>query len=178
MKTIVKLSCGIFMCFPLLAIANNTINFNGEIVESTCEPVVVDGNYTVMLDQVSVSELTAQTVGMYEPVSAPFSIQMKSCPDSVSQVGIVLNSSTYDATTGNLTDLTQYGSDNVQIRIMYADSLTSQLIVGAAEPTVYMNVAGNTANIPLAAFYYVKGGSPVINQGKIMTTAIYSIKTQ
>ncbi|WP_322021679.1 MULTISPECIES: fimbrial protein [unclassified Burkholderia] len=154
---------------------SNTITFSGEVVATTCDPAVTGGNYTVTLDQVAQSKLNA--VGQYAALTAPFSIQVVNCPAGVSKVGAVLNSSTYDATTGNLIDTTTYGSDAVQIQVMDGADTTKQVVVGAAAPVSYATVTGGAASIPMTAYYYVKKTAGV-NVGKIKTTAVYALRTQ
>lgn len=158
-----------------MAHANNVITFNGEVVETTCEPVANDGDYTVVLDQVARSSLS--TVGQYAATSTPFSIQVQNCPATVSAVGAVLASSTYDASTGNLTDVTTYGTDAVQIQVMDGTTNTTQVVVGDSAPVTYVPTVNNAASIPMTAYYYVKDIAGV-QVGQISTTATYALRTQ
>lgn len=158
------------------AYANNVITFNGEVVETTCEPVANNGDYSVILDQVSVANLSANA-GQYTTVNTPFSIQVQNCPSTVTSVGAVLASNTYDASTGNLTDTTGYGHDSVQIQIMDGTTTTDQVVVGAANPVTYVTTTNNAASIPMNAYYYVKDTANVV-AGQINTTATYAIRTQ
>lgn len=155
---------------------SNTITFSGEVVATTCDPAVTGGNYTVTLDQVAQSKLSA-AAGQYGALSAPFSIQVVNCPAGVSKVGAVLNSATYDATTGNLTDRTTYGTDAVQIQVMDGTANTNQVVVGAAAPVTYATVTNGAASIPMTAYYYVKSTTGV-KVGQIKTTAVYALRTQ
>ncbi|MGC3964353.1 MAG: fimbrial protein [Rhodocyclaceae bacterium] len=156
-----------------VAYADNTITFDGEVVDTTCEPAVANGDYTVVLDQVAKSDLSA--VGIYSGVSTPFSLQFINCPATATQVGVVLNSSTYDATTGNLTDVAGYGSDAVQIAVQ--ETAGGPVMVGAGAPASFVPVVNGTASIPLTANYYVKDIAGV-TVGVIKTTAVYSVRTQ
>ncbi|SCK56515.1 major type 1 subunit fimbrin (pilin) [Variovorax sp. HW608] len=156
---------------------SNTITFNGEVVETTCDPVVTGGNYTVTLDQVAKSALIASGPGRYSALSVPFSIQVVNCPASVSKVGAVLDSSTYDAANFNLNDLTTYGSNAVQIQVMDGTDPTTQVEVGAADPVTYVSTVSNAASIPMTAHYFVKDVANVVT-GKIKTTAVYALRTQ
>ncbi|RQH07120.1 fimbrial protein [Paraburkholderia dinghuensis] len=158
-----------------LAHANNVITFNGEVVETTCEPVANNGDYTVVLDQVAASALTA--VGQYDAISAPFSIQVQNCPVTATAVGAVLASSTYDAASGNLTDVAGYGSDAVQIQVMDGTAPTTQVVVGDTTPVTYVPTVNNAATIPMMAYYYVKDTAGVV-PGLISTTATYALRTQ
>ncbi|RKF49811.1 fimbrial protein [Paraburkholderia fungorum] len=155
---------------------SSTITFNGEVVATTCDPAVTGGNYTVTLDQVAQSKLSA-AAGQYGALSVPFSIQVLNCPVGVTKVGAVLNSSTYDATTGNLIDPTTYGTDAVQIQVMDGASSGKQVVVGAATPVSYATVSSGAATIPMAAYYYVKNTAGV-KVGPIKTTAVYALRTQ
>lgn len=158
------------------ALANNVITFNGEVVETTCEPVANNGDYSVVLDQVSVANLS-ENAGQYTAINTPFSIQVQNCPSTVTSVGAVLASSTYDASTGNLTDTAGYGSDSVQIQIMDGTTTTDQVVVGAETPVTFVATTDSAASIPMNAYYYVKDAAGVVS-GTISTTATYAIRTQ
>lgn len=156
---------------------SNTITFNGEVVATTCNPAVTNGNYTVTLDQVARSVLTASGPGQYAALSVPFAIQVVDCPAGVNTIGAVLDSSTYDAVTGNLNDLAGYGSNAVQIQIMDGTVAAQQVVIGAAAPVSSVAVVDGAASIPMTAHYFVNDVANV-EVGKIKTTAVYALRTE
>lgn len=175
-KSTLMIFLSAFLAGTSVSQAANTITFNGEVVDTTCEPAMTDGDYTVTLDQVSKSALT--TAGIYSGVSAPFSVQFINCPSTVTQVGVVLDSNNYDATTGNMTDVAGYGSDALQIQIMDGTAASTQVVVGDSTPVTYATVDGNqSASIPMTAHYYVKDVAGV-DVGTISTMATYAVRTQ
>ncbi|AOJ64658.1 hypothetical protein WJ32_19015 (plasmid) [Burkholderia ubonensis] len=89
----------------------------------------------------------------------------------------MLDSDAYDAVTGNLNDMTTYGSNAVQIRIMDGTTAAQQIVVGATDPVTYVAVSNGAATIPMAAYYYVKDATNV-KVGKIKTAAVYALRTQ
>ena len=167
---------GAFLAGTSATQAANTITFNGEVLDTTCEPAVTDGDYTVRLDQVVKSALTSN--GMYSAINAPFSLQFINCPATSTRVGVVLDSSNYDAATGNMTDVAGYGNDSLQIRIMDGTSTSTQVVIGDITPVTYVTIDGShSASIPMTAYYYVKDVSSLA-VGTISTTATYTIRTQ
>ncbi|WP_155122446.1 fimbrial protein [Burkholderia ubonensis] len=156
---------------------SNTVTFNGEVVATTCNPAVANGNYTVTLDQVAQSTLTSNGVGRYSALSVPFSIQVLNCPAGVNSVGVVLDSDVHDAATGNLSDMTIYGSNAVQIRIMDGTTAAQQIVVGATDPVTYVAVSNGAATVPMAVYYYVKDATNV-KVGKIRAVASYTLRIQ
>lgn len=175
-KSMIMVLLGAFLAGTGVSHAANTITFNGEVVDTTCEPAVTDGDYTVTLDPVALSSLT--TTGIYDGVTAPFAVQFINCPNTVTEVGVVLNSSGYDATTGNMTDVAGYGSDALQIQVMDGTSATTQVVVGDGTPVTYVTVDSNgSAIIPMTAHYYVKETTG-LTTGIISTTATYAVRTQ
>lgn len=174
-KSLSTVLTGLMLVASSAGYAENTITFNGEVVDATCEPAVVNGDYTVTLDQVLLTSLTS--VGKYDAISAPFSIQLINCPPTATTVGITLNSNTYDAVTGNLTDVAGYGNDSLQIQIMDGLTPTDQIEIGSATAASTVAIDSNrAASIPMIAYYYVKDLAG-LRTGTISTTAVYAIRT-
>ncbi|WJV24462.1 MULTISPECIES: fimbrial protein [Pseudomonas] len=156
-----------------VALADNTITFNGQVVEQTCDPISAGGNYTVNLDQVVASDFQGLSNATLESISTPFNLELQNCPASASSVTAELYSNSVDSKTGNLLSST-YGS-NVQVQVQ--DSKGIKMGVGDNSTTPAASITNGRASIPLQAKYYVVDSTQVA-PGAITVEATYVLRTQ
>ncbi|HEP8700366.1 TPA: type 1 fimbrial protein [Pseudomonas aeruginosa] len=116
------LTIAAFLALPGIALAANTITFNGEVTDQTCS-AVVDGRTdpTVILDSVPVSTLTG-TVG--KPAGeTSFTLQLTNCAAPATGTDehfAVMFQAVNPTTTGNLTNTAASGATGVALQLLEA----------------------------------------------------------
>lgn len=161
--------------------STGTINFNGELTDTTCN-VNIEGqgpDATVTLPTVSINELTqpGKTTGR-----TGFNMALTECtvaqggPSKVSaffQAG-----ETVDLSSGRLQNQTTGGATNVDLQLLDASNGYSAIKVGntsQVNDTAYVDIdaANGTASIPYAVQYYATNATTA---GKVTSSVVYNLQ--
>lgn len=160
-----------------LAFAANTITFNGEVTDQTCE-AVIDGTTepTVVLDSVPVGDLTGQ-VGKVAG-ETPFTLRLTGCVAPVAdETFSVLFQSTNATAAGNLVNTAANGAQGVALQLLDAPAgNVISLAGGTASPAGnIVLLAGETATSYDYAVQYVSEDA-VVTTGPVVGTVTYTLR--
>ncbi|WP_312817163.1 fimbrial protein [Atlantibacter subterraneus] len=111
-----------------------TVEFTGEIVDSSCNITPATKNQTIDLGKWSKSYFTAAGT---ETTKTPFSISVDSCPNSVKRVAVLFDGQK-DATDPTLLAVTGGGASGVGIKIYdgVSNNAVSMGTISASVPVV------------------------------------------
>lgn len=153
--------------------ADGTINFTGNITDSSCTPSVSGGTSTgtVTLPTVSTKSLATAnaTAG-----ATQFSIALTGCSGTATKAATWFEAgSTVDAASGRLTNKTGSGfATNVQVALHNADD--TPIVIGRSASTA-VDIVNQGATMNLNARYYATAAA---GAGKVETSVNYTIQYQ
>jgi major type 1 subunit fimbrin (pilin) len=169
--------------------STGTINFNGELTDTTCD-VNIEGqgpDATITLPTVSINELTAagQTTGR-----TSFNMALTNCQVTAAdeENGVAAGPSkvsaffqpgdTVDLSTGRLLNQTADGATNVDLQLLDASNAYAAINVGntsQVNDTAYVDIdtATGTAEIPYAVEYYATDATTA---GKVTSSVVYNLQ--
>lgn len=157
MKTKFKLGMMAAMSFSMLMgsaqAVDTTINISGKVVASPCQ---VDGNTSINVDLGQSIEAVDLAPASSSTPWVPFTISMKNCPVSTTNV-VATFSGTPDA-AGSLNLYKSTGvATNVAVELQSSDAAHKPL--GDAQTLSIPRSAGNTAVFPLQSRVWSKGNA-------------------
>ncbi|MCS4270054.1 MULTISPECIES: fimbrial protein [Raoultella] len=155
---------------------DGTINFQGELVASTCD-ITVDGMAspaTVVLPTVSAASLAAagSTAGKTQ-----FDIGLTNCQgvtSSTTAAAFFENGSTVHTSTFNLINTDTSGADNVQLQLLDATTSTAINVGNSNQKANTSRISADTPSVvlPYAVQYYSMGAATA---GNVQSQVNFSI---
>jgi major type 1 subunit fimbrin (pilin) len=150
--------------------ADGTVNFTGEVTQTTCVPATGSTTQNVILNKISASALADGKLHGYKD----FTISLVNCGSTSKSVAVQFDGTTnVDFVTGYLKN-TMTGSTaatNVEIALADSNFTTLKLPVGTSVPVTTQ--ADGTAIIPMYAAYVQNGGTA--GAGQIASSTTFSI---
>ncbi|GAA5105051.1 fimbrial protein [Orbus sasakiae] len=161
--------------FSSLAASNNTISFQGEVTDQTCE-LTVNGELEspiILLPTVSTADFASNVAG-----KTPFEVGVAGCKADGSSISTVFVGNNV-STAGNLGNTGT--AANVDIQILKPDNSTvinfTDKYVGASDLTLADSATSATSTY--YAQYYTSGTTAdTINKGTVTASLQYSVSYQ
>jgi major type 1 subunit fimbrin (pilin) len=164
------------------AASSGTINFNGELTDTTCD-VSLDGqgaDATYTLPTVSVNELA---VAGATSSRTSFTMDLSKCNvgtvNGKSKVAAYFQAgSTIDPSTGRLKNTTETGAQLVDLQLLDGQNNFSAINAGSSEQTTKttfkdINSADGTAKLVYGVQYYANGKT---TPGVVTSSVVYNLQ--
>lgn len=171
---------GIALLFPMVAFADNTVTFLGEVSDSTCDVTIngASGNISVLLPTTTVTALS--TAGATTEAT-PFNFVVSGCTAaSQSNVGMRLVPLS-TTTSGTLTNIASTSTAAAGVAIQIVDGSTSTPIdfsdgeYSTTTQTIPSSSTG-TLTFPFTARYYSLATTAVpVTSGKVESQLQYAL---
>ena len=179
MKKLIKIAAITSMIgLPVVSFASNTIIFNGEVTNQTCE-VNVEGfaDPVVLLDSVPTSKLTGGA-GKFTG-ETPFTIQLSGCtaPTGSSQTFTTLFQATNPTASGNLTNTAKPGATGVSLQVLTAPGGTAINLSGGkavAAGNIVLAVGQTSATYQYAVQYFAERAT--VAPGPVLGALTYTVR--
>ncbi len=167
------------IALPQLALAGNTIVFNGEVTNQTCS-AVVGGNTdpTIMLDSVPASELTGavgKTAG-----ETTFTLQLTGCAapgTGTTENFKTLFQATNPTSSGNLANTAAQGATGVALQLLSAPGGSPVKLLGGtavAAGNIVLASGQTSASHDYAVQYIAESAS--VTTGPVLGSVIYTLR--
>lgn len=162
---------------PGMALAANTISFNGEVTDQTCEALVdSSADPTVLLDSVPVGDLNGQ-VGKVAG-ETPFTLRLTGCvaPVADESFSVLFQSPTATA-AGNLVNTAANGAQGVALQILDAPAGNPVSLAGGGAVAAgdIRLLAGETAtSYDYAVQYFAEEAT--VTTGPVLGSVTYTVR--